>query len=105
MRGDPRLIDDLSRLASGAFGTLNTMRSEAQEQLRSRVRRVLGGIDDETLREEVAAALELAANARAEQEKLLERLQALEERVAQLEAARAPSRRAPKSDLDGKQLA
>jgi BMFP domain-containing protein YqiC len=104
MRGDPRLIDDLSRLASGAVGTLNTMRAEAREQLRSRVRRALGG-SDENLREEVAAALELAANARAEQEKLQERVAALEARLAKLEGAKPAGKRSPKSDLDGKQLA
>ena len=105
MRGDPRLIDDLSRMASGAVGTLNTMRAEAREKVRSRMRRALGGADDASLREEVAAALELAANARAEQEKLQERLDALEARLAKLEVTPPAPRRKPKSDLDGKQVA
>ncbi|MGF1625142.1 MAG: accessory factor UbiK family protein [Alphaproteobacteria bacterium] len=105
MRGDPRLIDDLSRLASGAVGTLNTMRAEAREQVRSRMRRALGGVDDASLREQVAAALELAANARAEQEKLQERVDALEARLARLETPTPAAKRKPRSDLDGKKIA
>lgn len=107
MRGDPRLIDDLSRLASGAVGTLNTMRAEARDHMRDRLNRAMGGADA-TLRDEVAAALELAANARAEQEKLQERVDALEARLAKLEAGtKRPVRpkQKPKSDLAGKQIA
>ena len=112
MRGDPRLIDDLSRLASGAFNTLGGMRVEAREQMRERLRRVFGG-SEASLREEVAAALELAANARAEQEKLQQRVDALEARLAELESpgnaaprrARPAPKRPPKSDLDGKKIA
>lgn len=107
MRGDPRLMDDLSRLASGAMGTLNTMRTEVRDQMRERMRRAVGGADSD-LREQLDAALEMAANARAEQEKLQERVDALEARLAKLESAAKPKaapKRTPKSNLDGKKIA
>ncbi|MEZ5670310.1 MAG: accessory factor UbiK family protein [Alphaproteobacteria bacterium] len=108
MRGDPRLIDDLSRLASGAVGALNEMRTEVRDEVRDRIRRAMGS-PDASLREEVAAALELAANARAEQEKLQARVDALEARLARLEddAKPAPKRTPakPKSSLHGKKMA
>ena len=41
MANTPRLFEDLSRVASGAMGTVVGMRDEAEAQLRQRLERVL----------------------------------------------------------------
>ncbi len=82
-----RLLDDLARVATGALGVAAGMRREAEEALRARFARVLeqGGF---VSREEFDAVRAMAAKARAENE-------ALEKRIAVLEAAGARKARAP----------
>ena len=81
-----RLLDDLARVATGALGVAAGMRREAEEALRTRFSRVLeqGGF---VAREEFEAVKAMAAKARAENE-------ALEKRIAALEAAGARKSRA-----------
>jgi len=87
----PRLFDDLAGVAGGALSALAGLREEIESLARARI--------DETIRrlelvrrEEFDAMAELAANARAGQERAeaqlneaLQRLTALEARVAALE--------------------
>ncbi len=93
MRGDGRIIDDLARLAGGAAGTLNDMRSEARDQVRARLARLMGEMNLVT-REELDAVHEMAANARAEQERLTEEVAALKKEIAALKKKPARSRTA-----------
>jgi len=79
MQVDNKLLDDLARVASGAFGALSGVRSEAEARLKHQFERILGEMDV-VPREEFEAVKAMAARARQEQE-------ALEKRVAALEAA------------------
>lgn len=78
MQTDNRLLDDLARVATGALGALTGVRDEVETRLREQFERVLGRMNL-VRREEFDAVQTMAAKARAAQE-------ALEQRVAQLEA-------------------
>lgn len=81
MQVDNRLLDDLARVASGAFGAISGVRGEVEARMKQQFERILSEMDVVS-REEFEAVKAMAAKARAEQE-------ALEERVAALEAATA----------------
>jgi BMFP domain-containing protein YqiC len=89
MQTDNPLLDDLARVASGALGALTGMRGEIEARIRDQLERVLARMDMVT-REEFDA---VPAKARAEQDRLLERIAALEARVDALAAK--PTRRNP----------
>lgn len=82
MQTTNRLLDDLAKVASGAVSALTGVKQEIDALVRQRVERIIGGLDLVT-REEFEAVKATAANARAEQERL-------EQRVAALEATLAP---------------
>ncbi len=82
----PRLFDDLAGIAGGAMSALAGVRDEAEALVRARIDEAIRKLDL-VRREELEAAHELAANARAGQEVAEERIAALEARVAALEAA------------------
>jgi BMFP domain-containing protein YqiC len=88
MQTDNPLLDDLARVASGAFGALTGMRGEIEARIRDQLERVLARMDMVT-REEFDAVRAMAAKARGEQDKLLERIAALEARLDSLAAAPA----------------
>ena len=95
MQVDNRLLDDLARVAGGAFGALSGVRGEVEARLKHQFERILSEMDMVS-RDEFDAVKAMAAKARTEQE-------ALEKRVAALEAAlgeqkpRAKSSRKPKA--------
>jgi BMFP domain-containing protein YqiC len=76
-----RFFDDLSRLMTDAAGLADGARREAETALRGQLERLLASMDVVT-REEFEAAREMAALARAETEKLRERVAALEAKLA-----------------------
>ncbi len=78
MQGGNRLFDDLAKVASGAASTLAGVKDEVEVLLRQRIESALSEMDL-VPRDEFEAVKEIAANARAGQEKL-------EARVAELEA-------------------
>ncbi|MEQ9813147.1 MAG: accessory factor UbiK family protein [Azospirillaceae bacterium] len=84
MAAASRLIDDLVRTASSAAGTVFGLRDEVEAQMRERFERILARADI-VGRDEFEAVKEVAATARSEQEKLTERVAALESRLAALE--------------------
>jgi len=88
MQGGKRIFDDAARVAGGAVGTLAGIRREIESLVRQQLDRLLGQLDLVT-RDEFDAVKEMAAAARAEQEELARR-------VAALEAAARPARRAAK---------
>jgi BMFP domain-containing protein YqiC len=97
MQTDNRLLDDLSRVATGAFAALSGVRDEVEVRLREQLEKVLARLDVVT-REEFEAVKAMAALARAEQEKLASRLAELESRLAESEdAAARPAKRAGKA--------
>ena len=79
MQTDNKLLDDLARVANGAMGALTGVRGEAEAMVKARLERLLSDLDLVT-RDEFEAVKAVAAKAREEQE-------ALEARVAALEAA------------------
>jgi BMFP domain-containing protein YqiC len=90
MSDRPRILDDLAGIAGGAFSVLAGMRDEVEGLVRARVDEVIRRLDL-VRRDEMDAAMEMAARARAGQEAAEARLTALEARVAALEAPARPS--------------
>jgi BMFP domain-containing protein YqiC len=86
MSGRQRLFDDFSSVAGGAVSVLVGLREEAEAVARSRIDAAIRRLDL-VRREELDAALALAANARAGQAAAEARLAALEARVAALEGS------------------
>jgi BMFP domain-containing protein YqiC len=76
-----RFFDDLSRLMTDAAGLADGARREVETALRGQLERLLAGMDVVS-REEFEAAREMAALARAETDKLRERVAALEAKLA-----------------------
>lgn len=94
MQVDNRLLDDLARVASGAFGALSGVRGEVEARLKHQFERILSEMDMVS-REEFDAVKAMAAKARAEQE-------ALEKRVAAMEAALGERKPKPSRKPDTK---
>jgi hypothetical protein len=87
----PKVLDDLAGVAGGALSALAGLREEAEALARARIDEAIRRLDL-VRRDELDAMAELAANARAGQEaaetqlrEVLERLAALEVRLASLE--------------------
>lgn len=83
MQIDSRFLDDLARVASGALGAFGGVREQMEAQLRAPLERMLRQLDLVS-REEFEAVQALAARAREEQEKLANRVETLERKIAQL---------------------
>jgi BMFP domain-containing protein YqiC len=81
MPSDKRLLDDLARVASGALGALTGVREEVEARLRDQFQRILDRMNL-VRREEFEAVQAMVAKARAEQERLAERMAALEAGLA-----------------------
>ncbi len=77
-----RFFDDLSRLMTDAAGLADGARREAQTFARTQMERMMSGMDIVT-REEFEAVKEMAARARDDNEKLAQRIAALEARLAE----------------------
>lgn len=78
---DSRLLDDFARVFGAAMGTAQGARQEVESLFRRQIERALSAMDLVS-RDEFDAVQQMAAKARAEQE-------ALEERLARLEATLA----------------
>lgn len=91
MQTDNRIFDDIARVASGALSALGGVKDEIETRVRERIERLAAEMDLVT-REELDAAKAVAVKARTAQEDLEAKVAALEARVADLEAARSPSK-------------
>ena len=78
MQSDNKIIADFVKLANSAAGTVAGMTREARDSARERLRERMGGVDFVS-REEFEAVKTMAANARAEVDRLAARVAALEE--------------------------
>lgn len=76
-----RLFDGLGRIMNDAAGVADNIKREIDTIVRSQAERVLGDLDL-VRREEFEAARDLAANARAESERLAARVAALEAQIS-----------------------
>ncbi len=81
MQVENKLFDDLARVASGAMGAISGIRGEVEGQIRQQFERILAQMDLVS-REEFEAVKAVAAEARARQEVLEEKLAALEAKLS-----------------------
>lgn len=77
MQTENPLFADIAKLLNSAAGTMAGMGREARDSARERLKEAMGGLDFVS-REEFDTVKEMAAKAREENEKLAERLAALE---------------------------
>lgn len=97
MQTSNKILDDLARVANGAVSTLAGIKDEVDAAVRRRIEKLLAD-SDLVSREEFEVVRELAANARAEQEKLEKRVAALEAKTpAKPKAAPRTARAANKT--------
>ena len=83
MQSDNKILDDLSRAATGALSAVTAIRQEVEGQMRLVLERWLQS-QNLVAREEFEAVKEMASNARLENERLAERLAALEAEINRL---------------------
>jgi BMFP domain-containing protein YqiC len=93
MQSQNRLLDDLTRVATGAFGAFSGMRGEVENRFREQFERVLSRMNLVT-REEFDAVKAMAAKARSAQEAAEKRLAALEAKLG-VAAPPSPDTKAP----------
>lgn len=94
MQSQNKIFEDLSRLASGAAGTLAGMSREFEAMMRERMREFVGGLDL-VRRDEFEAVRDMAANAREEVERLRAEIAALRGEAPVTAPAPAPATAAP----------
>ena len=86
MQTDNRILDDLSRAATGALSAFGALRQEIDAQARLVLERWLQS-QNLVAREEFEAVKEMAANARLENERLAARLETLTVELNMLKGA------------------
>jgi len=94
MQTENRLLDDLARVAGGAFGAVAGLRTEIEDLVKQRLERLLADLDH-VPREEFDAVKAVAEKARMEQEALQKRVDALETALAEAQKLRR-TKSAPK---------
>ncbi len=93
MQTRSKIFDDLAKVAGGAASTFAGLKSEIDDMVRQQIERLLGGANI-VPRDEFDAVKAVAAKARAEQEKLEKRVQALEKKLG-VKAPSQPSGKPP----------
>ena len=88
-----RFFDDLARVAGGAAGTISELRGEIESLVRQRVERVANDLNLVS-REEFDVVQAVATKARAEQERLEKRVEALEAALSAQKSPATPRKRA-----------
>ena len=87
MQTDNPVLDDLAKLAGGAAGTMHGMKREIEAAVKARVERLVSELQL-VPREEFEVVRDMAKLARQENDALLERIDALEARLAAAEGSR-----------------
>ena len=96
----PRIIDDLAGVAGGAISALAGIREEAEAMVRARIDEAVRRLDL-VRRDEIEALAEMAANARAGQERAEAALAEMAARVTALEARLQPNDAVPQGSEGG----
>lgn len=86
-QGPNRVFDEFAKLMTDAAGAAQGVRREVETAFRAQAERFLADMDL-VKRDEFDAIKEMAANARAENEALKARIDALEEKIAALTAGK-----------------
>lgn len=84
MQSDNRVLNDLSRLATGALGAIQGVKTDVEQAFRQKLEQALAGMDL-VQREEFDAVKAMAAAAREDNIRLAEQLAALEARIVALQ--------------------
>ncbi len=95
------VLDDLARLATGAMGAASGIRGEAEALFRERLARILDSMELVN-REEFEAVKAMAAKSREEQDRLNERIAALEAELAKRAAPKETAKAKPKATAKAK---
>lgn len=83
MQSDNKILSDLARLGQSAAGTIHGVKSEVENQVKTRLESVL--IDmDLVSREEFEVVREMAVTARAENAELQEKIEILQKEITAL---------------------
>ncbi len=94
MQTSNRILDDLARVANGAVSTLTGVKGEIDALVRQRIERLL--VDADLVpRDEFEAVKAMAAEARAEQERLAKRVAELEAQISKPAPKRKPAAKRP----------
>jgi len=81
MQSQNRIFDDLARVAGGALGALSSLKDEIEAMVRDRMERFMSE-GNFVRRDEFDVVRAMAAEARAEQERLAKRVAELEQLLA-----------------------
>ena len=81
MQSQKRIFDDIAHVAGGALGAVSGLKQEMEALIRDRVERLMAG-GDFVRRDEFDVVKEMAATARAEQERLTARVEELEQALS-----------------------
>ena len=101
MQTENRILDDLARVATGALGTLQSVRDDARALIRQQVERLLDEMDLVN-RDEFEAVKAMAATARSENETLAKRIARLEAEFGKRASRRkTPVKKAAKDGSTG----
>lgn len=92
-QGPNRIFDEFAKLMTDAAGAAQGVKREAETAFKSQAERFLADMDL-VKRDDFDAVQEMAANARAENENLLKRLESLETRIEALEKKKPATSRA-----------
>ncbi len=102
MQSQNRLFDDIARVTTGALGTLQGAKQELESFIRQHLDKRIGS-KELIGREEFEVVKEMAAAARAENDRLAARVAALEGAVSKPKRASKPKAAAmPRSDVKSK---
>lgn len=93
---DNRFLDDLAKLAAGAMGTVHGVKTEMEAMVRQKFAAWLSDLDL-VKREEFEAVKEMAEKARLENERLAQKLGALEDMIGASKTKAAPAAKARKA--------
>ena len=95
MKPDPKIIDDLARMAGGAVNILSGMQQQVREEIRSRVDEMLSRMDV-VPREDFERLEAMVAKLRLKQEELEKRLAAADKlATAKATAKKTPVKKTP----------
>ena len=83
MQSDNKILSDLARLGQSAAGTIHGVKSEVENQVKTRLESVLMDMDLVS-REEFEVVREMAVTARAENAELQEKIEILQKEITAL---------------------
>ena len=96
MQSQKRIFDDIAHVAGGALGAISGLKQEIEALIRDRVERFMAN-GNFVNRDEFDAVKEMAATARAEQERLTTRVGELEKLLTQKTTVASPQSRRKKA--------